>query len=173
MNQFLIKTLKVAYNHKSIGFGKIVSGMLLIIFPVLSCQSQQPKTNNSSNTVKAQPALEHLTSATFKTKIFDYSTKKEWKFIGKKPAIIDFYADWCGPCRALAPTVADVAQQYTGKIDVYKINVDNEQELAAYFKISSIPALLFIPLNGQPQMSVGFISKPDFEKIINDVFKIQ
>lgn len=173
MNQFKIKVKKNVFNHKSIGLGKLVTGLFLIIFPVLSCQSQQPNTNKSNNAVNTQPTLEHLTSATFKTKIFDYTTQKQWKFVGKKPAIIDFYADWCGPCRAIAPTVAEIAQQYKGKIDVYKINVDNEQELAAYFKISSIPALLFIPVNAQPQMSLGYLSKPDFEKIINDLFKIQ
>jgi thioredoxin len=153
----------------------LILGLGLMALPFYSCNSQQPKektTGNKTTEVSPPVTLEHLTALTFKQKVFNYEVNKEWKFLGKKPAIIDFYADWCGPCRKVAPIVAQVAEQYKGKVDVYKINVDNEKELATAFGINGIPAILFIPMNEQPQMSTGVIAKEEFDRVIKEVFKV-
>jgi thioredoxin 1 len=113
--------------------------------------------------------MEYLTQETFKEKIFDFETNKEWKFEGKLPAIIDFYADWCGPCKMVAPVLEELAKEYEGKIDIYKVNTEQEQELAAAFGIRSIPSILFIPLKEQPQMSQGALPKASFVKAIDDI----
>ena len=117
--------------------------------------------------------MEFLTKETFKEKVFDYETNKEWKFKGDKPCIIDFYADWCGPCRMVGPILEELSGEYSGKIDIYKIDTDKEQELALLFNVSSIPSILFVPVNGQPQMSVGAQSKHSFEKAISKIFNIE
>ena len=116
---------------------------------------------------------ELLTKETFLAKVFNYEKNKEWKFEGDKPAIIDFYADWCGPCKMVAPIMEELAREYDGKIDVYKINTDEQQELAGAFGIQSIPSILFIPVGEQPQMAAGALPKETFKKVITDVFKIE
>ena len=116
---------------------------------------------------------ELLTKETFLAKVFNYEENKEWKFEGDKPAIIDFYADWCGPCKMVAPIMEELAREYDGKIDVYKINTDEQQELAGAFGIQSIPSILFIPVGEQPQMAAGALPKETFKKVITDVFKIE
>ena len=96
----------------------------------------------------------HLTKADFLTKVANYETNpNEWKFLGERPALIDFYATWCGPCKMLAPVLDELAEEYEGKIDIYKIDVDAEEELAALFGIRSVPSLLFVPMAGAPQMA--------------------
>lgn len=116
--------------------------------------------------------MENLTLDSFKEKIFDFEVTQTWTFKGQRPAIIDFYADWCGPCRSLAPILEEVSEAYSGKIDVYKINTETEPELAALFGIRSIPSILFIPLQGDPAMSAGFIPRESFDRAIGDLFKI-
>lgn len=111
----------------------------------------------------------HLTAKDFKEKVFNYETGKEWKYEGILPAIVDFYADWCQPCKIVAPVLEELASEYAGKIMVYKVNTENEQELASVFGIQSIPTLLFIPKEGQPQSAMGALPKHTFEKVINDV----
>lgn len=111
----------------------------------------------------------HLTAQDFKEKVFDYEKGGEWKYAGELPAIVDFYADWCQPCKMIAPVLEDLALDYAGKIVVYKVDTENEQELAAVFGIQSIPTLLFIPKEGQPQASMGALPKQTFEKVINDI----
>jgi thioredoxin len=113
--------------------------------------------------------MEHLTKETFKQKVFDYEINKEWKFIGTSPCIIDFYADWCGPCKTVAPIMEELAEEYKGKVDIYKVDTEAEQELAAVFGIQSIPSILFVPLEGQPQMAMGALPKDSFVEIINEV----
>jgi thioredoxin len=110
--------------------------------------------------------LEFLTKETFKTKIFDYENNTEWKYEGELPAIIDFYADWCGPCKMVAPILEELAEEYKGKINIYKIDTEQEQELAAMFGIRSIPSLLFIPQKDKPQMAQGALPKEAFKDII-------
>ena len=116
--------------------------------------------------------MENLTKETFQTKVFNYETNKDWKFEGDKPCIIDFYADWCGPCKQVAPVLEDLAKEYEGKVDIYKIDTEDQQELAAAFGIRSIPSILFVPQDEQPQMSMGALPKESFVKAIKDVLKV-
>ena len=113
--------------------------------------------------------MEHLTLETFKTKIFNWEKNKEWVFEGERPAIVDFYADWCAPCRMIAPILEELAQEYAGQLDIYKINTEKEPELAGIFGISSIPSVLLIPLNEKPQLSVGALPKTAFVDAIDRI----
>ncbi len=115
---------------------------------------------------------ELLTKETFFKKVFNFEKNKEWKYEGDLPCLIDFYADWCGPCKAIAPILEELSNEYEGKIHIYKINTEVEQELAAAFAIRSIPSMLFCPKEGQPQMSQGALPKHELEKIINDVLSV-
>jgi len=117
--------------------------------------------------------IEHLTKETFLNKVFNYEKNKEWKFEGEKPCMIDFYADWCGPCKIVAPVLEELAKDYQGKLDVYKVNTEEEQELAAAFGIRSIPSFLFIPVKGQPQMAMGALPKETFIKAFKDVLGVE
>jgi len=112
---------------------------------------------------------EHLTLEAFKQKVFDYENEKEWKYRGELPAIIDFYADWCGPCKMVAPVLEKLATKYDGKLSIYKVDTEAEQELAGMFGIQSIPTILFIPKEGQPRVSMGAMPEKEFERIISDV----
>ncbi len=116
---------------------------------------------------------EHLTKKTFLEKIFNYEQNQDWKFEGTLPAIIDFYADWCQPCKIIAPILEQLSEEYKGKLNVYKINTEQEQELAGAFGITSIPSLLFIPVNDKPQMAMGALPKANLEKIIKEVLKVE
>ena len=116
---------------------------------------------------------EHLTKATFLEKVFNYEQNKEWKFEGDKPCLIDFYADWCGPCKMVAPILEELAEEYKGKLNIYKVDTEAEQELAATFGIRSIPSLLFVPVEGQPQMAMGALPKDVLEKAFVDIFGIE
>jgi thioredoxin 1 len=118
-------------------------------------------------------ALEHLTQQTFKEKVFNYESGKDWKYEGKTPAIIDFYADWCGPCKMVAPILEELKTEYGDKLEIYKVDTEAERELAGMFGIQSIPSLLFIPLEGQPQMAMGALPKDTFKKAIGDVLKVK
>jgi thioredoxin len=111
----------------------------------------------------------HLTTQEFKEKVFNYEQGGEWKYEGNLPAIIDFYADWCQPCKMVAPVLEELALKYAGKIVVYKVNTENEQELASIFGIQSIPTLLFVPKEGQPRASMGALPKQTFEEVIRDI----
>lgn len=109
-----------------------------------------------------------LTTQDFKDKIFDYETEKEWQYKGQLPAIIDFYADWCGPCKAVAPVLEELANEYAGKVDIYKLDTDREAELSAMFGIQSIPTFLFIPVEGAPMMQRGALPKNAFKQVIEE-----
>ena len=113
--------------------------------------------------------MEHLTKKTFLEKGFNYEKNKEWKFEGELPCIIDFYADWCQPCKMVAPILEELAEDYKGKINIYKVNTEAEQELAAAFGIRSIPSILFCPKDSQPQMAQGALPKESFKQVIEDV----
>ena len=115
---------------------------------------------------------ENLTKETFLEKVFNFEENKDWKFEGKRPALIDFYADWCGTCKMIAPILEQLSEEYGDKLDIYKIDTEAEQELAAAFGIRSIPSMLFCPAEGQPQMANGALPKPELERIIADVLKV-
>lgn len=117
--------------------------------------------------------IEYLTLETFKTKVFDFEKNKDWKFEGDKPAIIDFYADWCGPCKMVAPVLEELSKEYDGKLQIYKVDTEAEQELAAVFGIRSIPSLLFIPMNDQPQMAQGALPKDSFKQAFKEVLGVE
>lgn len=117
--------------------------------------------------------LEHLTKETFKEKVFNWEANKDWKYEGSKPCLIDFYANWCGPCKMVAPILEELQKEYGDNIVIYKVNTEEQQELAGMFGIQSIPSLLFVPQEGQPQMAMGALPKPTFEKAIADVLKVQ
>lgn len=113
-------------------------------------------------------ATVQLTADGFKEKIFDYSKQEEWQYKGSLPAIVDFYADWCGPCKAVAPVLEELSTEYDGKLVIYKIDTDKEQELSSLFGIQSIPTLLFIPVDGQPMMQKGALPKNAFQQVIEE-----
>ena len=116
---------------------------------------------------------EQMTKETFLEKVFNFSENKEWKFEGDVPCIIDFYADWCGPCKAIAPVLEVLSQEYAGKINIYKVDTEAEQELSAAFAIRSIPSMLFCPKEGEPQMAQGALPKQELERIIKDVLAVE
>lgn len=128
-------------------------------------ETKKETTNKKENNMKTI----HLTKEEFLTKVFNYETSTEWKYLGDKPALIDFYASWCGPCKALAPVLEELAAEYGDEIYIYKINTEEEQELAAAFNIRSIPTLLFIPMEGQPQMAMGAMPKNSLKEAIDKV----
>ena len=109
-----------------------------------------------------------LTTEDFKNKVFNYETDKEWNYRGELPAIIDFYADWCGPCKMVAPALEELAKEYEGKLVIYKVDTEVEQELSAVFGIRSIPTFLFIPMSGKPAMQPGAFPKNTFKQIIDE-----
>ena len=116
---------------------------------------------------------ENLTKETFLKKVFNFEENKEWKFEGEKPCMIDFYADWCGPCKMVAPLLEELSEEYGDKLNIYKVDTEAEKELAGMFGIQSIPSLLFVPQDGQPQMAMGALPKQTFEKAISDVLKVE
>jgi thioredoxin 1 len=117
--------------------------------------------------------VESLTKDSFLQKVFNYEQNKEWKFEGKLPCIVDFYADWCGPCKMVEPILQELAQEYKDKLNIYRVDTQAQQELAAVFGIQSIPSMLFVPLNNKPQMAVGALPKNALKKVIKEVLKVE
>lgn len=143
--------------------------MLGVIIASCSGQSNNKKVvTHLEKESKMKPV--NLTKADFITKVMNYEENNEaWKYLGDKPAILDFYADWCGPCKAIAPILEELAEEYKNEIYIYKINTDKEQELASVFGIRSIPTLFFIPMEGDPQKAQGALPKATFKEIIETV----
>lgn len=131
--------------------------------------TEQSRQNNSPQKTEHMSTI-HLTKAEFLTKVADFENNPtEWKYLGDKPALIDFYASWCGPCKMISPILEELAKEYEGKIYIYKINTEEERELSTAFGIRSIPTLLFVPMKGKPQMAQGAMSKADFKQAIDSV----
>lgn len=114
-----------------------------------------------------------LTTEDFKEKVLDYTTQEEWNYQGTLPAIIDFYADWCGPCKMVAPILEELAKEYEGKLVIYKVDTEKEQELSAIFGIRSIPTFLFIPMEGKPMLQPGALPKNAFKQVIDERLVIE
>ena len=118
---------------------------------------------------KDESKVKQLTYKEFTKKVWDFEKDPNtFNYKGKLPAVIDFYADWCGPCRRVAPIMEKMAEEYEGKLLVYKVNVDKEKELASAFQISSIPMVLFIPMEGQPMKQVGAMAEQEYKKIVEE-----
>ncbi len=127
------------------------------------------KTENNMTTATTNKTI-HLTRADFLNKVANFEKNPDqWVYLGDKPAIIDFYADWCGPCKMVAPILEELAEEYDGQIYIYKVDTEAEQQLAAEFGIRSIPSLLFVPMNEAPQMAQGALPKDAFKQAIEEV----
>lgn len=143
--------------------------ILTVLFALIfsECQADNPADPGINNTATGN--VVQLSDDGFKKMIFNYEINKEWKFEGKKPAIIDFYADWCAPCRQLSPIVEEIAREYEGKIDVFKVDTEKETNLAQKLGITGLPTLLFIPAKGKPQIAMGALPKEDLVNAINEI----
>lgn len=139
---------------------KLITTLMLLLFTMRAAAS-----NEGDKTMKAT----NITTEDFLTKVMDYrNNPTEWKYLGDKPALIDFYASWCGPCKMMAPIMDELAKEYEGKVHIYKVDTEAEEELARVFGIRSIPSLLFIPMEGKPMMSQGALPKAELKRIIKE-----
>lgn len=158
--------------------------LLSLLLYVASCNSSANKSDENSKNKEqnqeiastqaisndnAEGKVISLTDATFKQAVFNYSDNQEWKYEGDIPCIVDFYADWCGPCKMVAPILDELAKEYNGKIKIYKVDTDKQKEVSAAFGIRSLPSILFIPAQGQPQMAQGALPKESFVKAIDEI----
>ncbi|MBC8321452.1 MAG: thiol reductase thioredoxin [Bacteroidetes bacterium] len=154
--------------------------LLAVSFSLMSCENiqgnqstDQPVIENAGDTsgdkTSKQATPEYLTYESFKEKVWDFEKNpQEWEYKGEVPCVIDFYADWCKPCKMVAPIMDDLARTYDGKVKIYKIDTDKEKKLAGVFGIRSIPSVLFSPMQGRPMMQSGALPKADYIKIIED-----
>lgn len=152
---------------------KIILAVVLFLPFLVSCSLNRkaPAVSPQTAVGKTETAkVQYLTTSDFRKKIMDYEAHPdEWVFAGSRPAVIDFYTTWCGPCKMMAPVVESLAGKYAGKIDFYKVDIDQESELASVFGISSIPTFLFIPVKGKPSVQMGAMQKEDFEGLIDKI----
>ena len=151
--------------------------LLFSLLAMLSCgstSSKHPSTATDTNAAPEGGKPIQLNKQAFLKRVYDFEkSPKDWIYAGDKPCVIDFYADWCGPCKVIAPYLEEIAGKYNGKVYVYKVNVDNEQELAQQFGIQSIPAVLFCPLSGKPTMMTGSRPKEDFYTAVEAIVSPQ
>ena len=150
---------------------KIIT-VVALAFVFLSCNNTNKNAANgtaaSTDPVKEVAKPEHLNEPTFSKKVCDFTSAGAFKYLGDKPCVVDFYADWCKPCKRLGPTMEELATEYQGKIYIYKVNVDENPNVSRYFAVDGIPAVFFIPMNGNPQTLVGLYPKEDYVKQINE-----
>jgi len=152
---------------------KSIFAAILLVFKLLAFagENKENKTvNNEQQKTEKKMGTIHLTKGEFLSKVANFEANPtEWKYLGDKPCIIDFYAAWCGPCKVVAPILEDLAKEYEGQIYIYKVDTEAEQELAGAFGIRSIPSILFCPMNAAPQMAQGALPKDSFKKAIVEV----
>ena len=166
---FTRKKLKKSNKRNMKKFIQLSLILALITFNACAGNNKE-KTQKNNYTKEKTMGTIHLTKEEFLKKVVNYETNPNgWEYLGDKPCIIDFYADWCGPCKVIAPILEELANEYNGQIYIYKINTDEEQELSAAFGIRSIPTLLFCPLKGDPHMALGAMPKESFVKAINEI----
>ena len=149
---------------------KIILAAAMMSLVVSSCNGKQKENEKATNKTENKMKTIHLSKSDFLTKVANYeTTPNEWKYLGDKPAIVDFYASWCGPCKTIAPILEELAAEYGDQIYIYKVDTEEEQELADAFGIRRIPTLLFIPMDGEPQMAQGAMPKASFKEAIEKV----
>lgn len=147
---------------------------LLIVFLATSCNTEKNTTSNNmannNKEAKSEGSVAvYLNDETFREKVFNYTENKDWKYEGTKPAIIDFYADWCAPCRELSPILEEVAREYGDKIILYKVDTVKEKELAEKLGVTALPTLLYIPVDGKPQVRMGMAPKESLKQAIDEI----
>lgn len=152
---------------------------LALVFTLASCtntgrntgsKNDETKITETENSMTASGKTIHLTRADFLAKVANFEENPDsWVYLGDKPCIIDFYADWCGPCKMVAPILEELANEYDGELYIYKVDTEAEQQLAAEFGIRSIPSLLFVPMDEDPQMAQGALPKDAFKRAIEEV----
>lgn len=145
-------------------------GLVLLL---TNCNAGNPGKTAAGTNISTTAKVIVMNDEMFKQKVFNYDVNKDWKYEGDLPAIIDFYADWCGPCRQLSPRVEEIAKEYEGRIVVYKVNTDAEQLLSQNMGVSSLPTLLFIPVNGKPQATMGAVPKETLVKAIHEILLVK
>jgi thioredoxin len=150
---------------------KIFLSVIITSLFFINCKSENPASAKSEGGAGSSVVM--LDNASFKKLVFNYEVNKEWKYEGDKPAIIDFYADWCAPCRQLSPLVDEIAKEYAGKIIVYKVDTEKERALSQSIGITGLPTLLFIPAQGKPQVSMGLLPKESLVKAVNEILLVK
>jgi len=146
----------------------LIPAMLLMLLAA-ACNSEKNSTAKNASSKSDVDIAIYLTDQTFKEKVFNYEENKEWKYEGTKPAIIDFYADWCAPCRELSPILEEVAREYDDKIILYKVDTVKEKELAETLGVTALPTLLYIPSEGKPQVRMGMAPKESLKQAIDEI----
>ena len=150
---------------------KSIMSAFAIVLATTACAGNGGENKKSNEPTKEDNKMEvvSLNKADFLKKVYDFEANpKDWKFEGKRPAIVDFYATWCGPCKALHPVLEELSKEYSGNVDIYQIDVDKEKELAAAFGIRSIPTLLLIPMKEEPRITQGVLPKDQLKKAIDE-----
>ena len=164
-------------NRKLVVIIMIIVAILIIALVGAIIYIVAKENKNSNNTVvvnnnktENKMTVTELTQEDFVKKVYDFETNPNaWKFEGDKPAVIDFYATWCGPCKMMSPILDEISKEYEGKINVYKVNVDKEADLASVFGIRSIPSLLFVPMKKEPSMVQGAMPRNELKKLVDDI----
>lgn len=146
----------------------LVMVALVMVSVIVYAFNDKAEANQGKKEVTGNGEVVVMDKAMFIKDVFDFEKSKEWNYKGTKPAIIDLYADWCGPCRQTAPIMKELAKEYAGKIIIYKVNVDKQKELAALFNATSIPLFVFIPMKGDPQLFRGAADKATYKKAIDE-----
>ncbi len=156
-------------NFKTMKKKILTLGVTVLMLGLLGIMNLKAGSKNGDKKEINKSNMEKLTKEAFLEKVFNYEQNKDWKYEGDLPCLIDFYADWCGPCKMVHPVLVELSKEYEGKIKIYQIDTEAEQELAAAFGIRSIPSLLFCPADGQPQMAQGALPKATLKKAIEEI----